>query len=297
MTFATTLILLVALPSNPQRAGATCIAALDDTIALGGHGGVDLFVAGKRSFLGDRRNVFALTFAGDLLVEAGGQAGETGLVQCWQWKTGKLLWSRRAHDDAAVAVAATEKLVFSGGADKRIVVLEASSGEQKKHLEGHSQAVLALAVDRGGSLLASGGADGVLRLWSIDRLELTRSIHNHAAAINALAWSPDGKHLASGSSDRTVRIWQPGIGRLVRILRGHEDRVLSLAFGEKHLFSGCADGKVRQFDATSDTLVATLAGHRDWVVGVALANQEVVSVDWSGRALLWEAGRARDLGE
>lgn len=268
---------------------------MGDAVAIGGHGGVDVVVAGRRAALGERRNVNALAFAGERLVEAGGEAGESSLVQCWLWRERKLVWSEQAAGDAAMAVAAAGKWVFAGGVDRRIAVHDVEDGRRHVHLEGHSQAVLALAASPDGSRLASGGADGVLRVWSVDRLELVRAIHSHTLAINALAWSPDGRHLASGSSDRTIRVWQPEIGRLVRIVRGHHDRVLSLAYGDKHIWSGAADGKLRVIDSGSDAILSAREGHRDWVVGVALTRSGVVSADWTGRVLRWEGEKPVEL--
>lgn len=278
-----------------DREGATCIAATDGATAVGGHGGVDIFRGDQKASLGVKRNVFALAFAGEKLLEAGGKAGEGGLVQCWSWKDGQLAWSRSEHEDAAVSVASAGGLVFSGSADKSIAVLDARTGERRRYLTGHSGAVLALSASSDGKILASASADRSIRLWSVEKLELTRAINNHSDSVNALAWSPDGKQLASASSDRTVRIWQPEIGRLVRIVRGHDAKVLCVAYGTHWIASGSSDGKVRRIDLASDSILETLEGHGDWVVGVAIAGGKLFSADWSGRTVLWQGGKASEL--
>ncbi len=288
LSAATALAFAIVLSSDRQ--GATCIAATDGAVAIGGHGGIDLYLPDRRVALGAKRNVFALVFSGDRLLEAGGKAGESGLVQCWSWKDEKLIWSKQEHDDVATSVAAAGGLVFSGSADKSIAVLDAATGQRRQYLTGHAGPVLTLAASSDGKILASAGADRSIRIWSVEKLEIVRSINNHSDSVNALAWSPDGKRLASASSDRTVRIWQPDIGRLVRIVRGHDAKVLSLAYGPEWIASGAADGKVRRIDVESDAILESLEGHKDWVVGVAIAQGKLFSADWSGRALLWRPG-------
>ena len=54
-----------------------------------------------------------------------------------------------------------------------------------------------------------------------------------------------------------------------KVLRGHEEQVLSVAFGAgDSLASGSADGTVRLWDVETGTS-RILAGHTDWVFGVA----------------------------
>jgi WD40 repeat protein len=278
-----------------DRQGATCVVASGDAVAVGGQGGVDLYIDHKRTPLGEKRNVFGLHFSGDKLLESGGRAGERGRVLCWEWRSGKLLWATDVEDDIAYSVAAARTKVFCGGSDKSIAVLDLDSGKRLKYLLGHAGAVLTLAVSPDGKTLASGGTDRSVRIWSTADDTLLRAINNHGDTVHALAWSPDGKYLASGSADRTVRIWQPEIGRLVRIVRGHEAPVLSLAFREGEIISGSADGKVRIIDASSDAIVKVLEGHKDWVTGISLSKEGFVSADWRGKVLAWKGSVAGEI--
>src|SRR2546426_6553460 len=115
---------LDALPDACGRRGATCLAAAGDVLAAGGHGGVDLFLEGKRIALGGKRNVFALAIAGERLVEAGGRSGEKGEVAAWDWKRRQLLWSVEPHREIVQAVAVVRGKVFSGSGDRAIAVLD-----------------------------------------------------------------------------------------------------------------------------------------------------------------------------
>ncbi|HML27915.1 MAG TPA: serine/threonine protein kinase, partial [Hyphomicrobium sp.] len=73
-------------------------------------------------------------------------------------------------------------------------------------LEGHENAVQALAVDPSGRWIASGGADRAVRIWSADSKDTRRLYHNNSDFISALDFSPDGSLLATGSLDGTVKL-------------------------------------------------------------------------------------------
>lgn len=66
-------------------------------------------------------------------------------------------------------------------------------------LEGHTDAVHALAFSPDGELLASGSKDGHVLLWPPGG-EATE-LHCHGDAVEAIVFSPDGHYLATGGAD------------------------------------------------------------------------------------------------
>ena len=116
-------------------------------MAVGGHGGVDLYIDEKITPLGGARNVFALCFHEDALLEAGGRAGEGGKVQRWEWKSGRLVWSADDHDDVAYSIAVAGGKVSR--AARTISVRELRRQAAPVYLTGHAGAVLALAASTG----------------------------------------------------------------------------------------------------------------------------------------------------
>jgi WD40 repeat protein len=210
---------------------------------------------------------------GGLLV-FGGTAGERGLLEFG----GRIV---EGHADLVMAVAFGPGWIATGSADRTIGLL-GPDGVRRRTLEGHTGAVLAVAVSPDGSLLVSGGADATLRVWDPSGGRLLRVLANHGDRVNALAWSPDGRYLASAGRDRTVRIWQPGIGRMVRILP-HDAEVLALAWPDE-LVSASADGKVRVFgDAGLRTLAEHDVGAR--AVSIAVGKGEILVAAGSVRRL------------
>jgi len=258
----------------------TAVAWDGERLYVARPGGVDVYRDGRLvGRLGDeKRAVLGLAVHGRRLAEGGGRAGEKGEVRIWE--EGKLVRSIEAHGDLIYRVAWSEdgKTLYTAGGDKRIGVIDVESGKAE-YLEGHTGAVLALAVR--GELLVSGGTDRTIRVWK--GRALVRTIPNHWDAVHALAFSPDGKYLASGSADKTVRIWQPEIGRLVRIVKGHDGTVLDLAWTPRNIVSACSDGKVRFLAPDDVTIERELPGGGDWVNALCVAGDRLYSGDASGR--------------
>src|SRR5262245_5407947 len=72
-------------------------------------------------------------------------------------------------------------------------------------LEGHAEAVHALAFSPDGELLASGSKDGRVLLWPPGG-EATE-LHSHGDAVEAVAFSPDARYLASGAANGELLVW------------------------------------------------------------------------------------------
>src|SRR5262249_5334625 len=110
----------------------------------------------------------ALSPDGELLAAA----GENGSIMVWRVSDTKLAWSEQlAHGQEAIVVAfaGTGSTLASGGADGRIKLWDAPSGQSLGWLgnKGGGESVNALDFSPDGSLLASGGQDGRIKLWDL----------------------------------------------------------------------------------------------------------------------------------
>ncbi|MEO1765350.1 MAG: WD40 repeat domain-containing protein, partial [Cyanobacteria bacterium J06629_18] len=82
-----------------------------------------------------------------------------------------------------------------------------NSGEVLQTFRGHTNSVIAIAVNPDGKTLASSGKDGI-KIWDLNTGALLSTLYGHSDWVSSLAFSPDGKTLASGGFDKTVRLWE-----------------------------------------------------------------------------------------
>jgi WD40 repeat protein len=101
-------------------------------------------------------------------------------------------------DGATLATCSTDKLA-------KLWDWKAEMPAEKSKLEGHTDAVWAVAWSKDGSL-ATAGADRKIKLWSADGKE-DATLEGHKDWVSDVAFSPDGASLASSSHDRTARLW------------------------------------------------------------------------------------------
>lgn len=79
-------------------------------------------------------------------------------------------------------------------------------GWESRLLEGHSQAVEAIAFAPQTQHLASAGADGFVNIWH-NADHLTQSLTGASQGFSCLCWHPQGKFLAAGGSQGELLIW------------------------------------------------------------------------------------------
>jgi WD40 repeat protein len=193
---------------------------------------------------------------GDLVAVAGGAPGEAGMVEVFAWPESKLKYRAQPQADLiyAAAWAPDGRRLATASYDHTVNVLDASSGERIRKLEGHSRGVLAVSYLPDGKTIVSAGADNSLRVWDAESGRAIRTLDNHTAGINDLAVRPGQPRdalplVASVSDDRTVRLWQPTIGRMVRFARlASVPTAVAWSESGKQLVVACADGHARMID-------------------------------------------------
>ncbi|MFT3732483.1 MAG: serine/threonine-protein kinase [Hyphomicrobium sp.] len=173
-----------------------------------------------------------------------------GAVAIYDLDTKQRLFRFKRNDATiwAVAFVASEDRIAAASHDWTVTLWETAFQDTPVAvLDGHENAVQALAVDPSGRWIASGGADRAIRIWSADTKDTRRLYRNNSDFISSLAFSGDGALLAAGSLDGTVKLLSMNSYRMQRTLSGHAARITSLAFSESGdlLASASEDGVVR----------------------------------------------------
>jgi WD40 repeat protein/serine/threonine protein kinase len=93
-----------------------------------------------------------------------------------------------------------------------VAIWDATTGQEKLSLQGHTDWVLAVAFSPDNRRLATGSADETVRLWDLTTGQEVLTLRRHSASVHggsvhALAFSPDGHRLAAAGQDLAIRIW------------------------------------------------------------------------------------------
>ncbi len=153
-------------------------------------------------------------------------ASEDNFLKVWQQNVqGELANINHREPIRALACSppnAKQPLCLTGTSDGKIHLWNLNLKQQpfpqpaavlEKPLDGHQDAVTALAFSPDGAYFASGAADGTIKLWHAEDGKLAYALdaahgadNPHQGGITALSFTPHSR-LVSASRDNTIRIW------------------------------------------------------------------------------------------
>lgn len=136
-----------------------------------------------------------------------------------------------------------------------------TKAELRRTLEGHAEAVKAIAISPDCQIVASGSYDRTIKLWSLRTGQLIHTLTGHTNRVTCIAISPDGEILASGSEDRTIGLWSLRTGQLLSTLTGHSDKIRHIAFNPKGQTLFSIGSVIKLWAARTGKLLSTLVGH------------------------------------
>jgi WD40 repeat protein len=129
-------------------------------------------------------------------------------------------------DGKVLAVAISD---LGRGAQNRVVLLDATSGDRLAALPVQRKGAAVLAFSPEGRFLAV-GFGGAVQVWDVKTRELVRTFRGFERVVSSLAFSPDGKLLASGTQDGQVWVWATDTGRPLQLIEVGGRGVRSLGF-------------------------------------------------------------------
>jgi WD40 repeat protein len=190
----------------------------------------------------------------------------------------------------------------SGSADGMIYLWDIETKQPIYPLQGHGQAVNALAFNPTGDLLASGSADKMIKLWNPQTGESVKTFVGHTLGVTALAFSPKGDILASASQDRTVKLWDLDTDKPRLTLTRHTWAVRAIAFSPDGtaIASGGDDNTILLWDVASRQCLRALSGHSWGVSALGFIETSdhrliLVSGSWDKTIKLWDANTGQPL--
>ena len=107
----------------------------------------------------------------------------------------------------AAGAAHAQSVFASGPADTRVLVWDATTGDEVASLPGGVKGHRCLAFAPDGRTVAAGGEDHSLYVWELATGTVRARFTGHEGPVTSLAFSPDSRTLYTGSSDTTVLAW------------------------------------------------------------------------------------------
>ncbi|KAL1841433.1 hypothetical protein VTJ49DRAFT_7048 [Mycothermus thermophilus] len=116
----------------------------------------------------------------------------------------------KGHTSAPLTVRASQdgKFVVTGGADRRLVVYNASDLTPIRAFTQHRDAVTGLAFRRGTNQLFSCSRDRTVKVWSLDELAYVETLFGHQDEILDVDALAQERCVTVGARDRTARYWK-----------------------------------------------------------------------------------------
>jgi hypothetical protein len=219
-------------------------------------------------------------------------AGQDRMLNLWDVSTRQRLRQIEAPSGVGCAASAPDgRIIVTGSAspyaievgwrggtpgdgDAAIRLWDAESGQQVRALEGHRDAVRAVAFAADGRQILSASDDGTMRLWDVASGLQVRRLKGYGSRVLGVALAPDGTRALSGHEDGSVRLWDLANEEEVSRFERHRAAVTGVAFAadDHTAVSGSLDGTVRWWDTTTgrqlvicrgEAAVSSLAVSRD----------------------------------
>ena len=219
-----------------------------------------------------------------------------GAIELWDLDSGGRLGRYKRNEASIWSLAFTgepNRFVASSH-DWTVAVWDTAAAEAPTAvIEGHGNAVQAVAYSAHGPYIATGSADKTVKLWRAGNNSLVRTYRGHKEYVTALGFSPDGRYLASAALDGSIRIWNTSSSTLYRVSTGHKGRVASLAFAPSGdtIASTGDDGSVRlwQFKGTRSVRALAPEGAPARALAFSPDGRRLAVASAEGTVKLWDA--------
>jgi WD40 repeat protein len=160
--------------------------------------------------------IVAVAFSpdGQRLVTAGAWHDMPGQLTIWDVAARKALVRLRGTGSIrTVAYSPDGTTIATGEFGGAIRLRDASTGQERAVLNGHTSGVNKLAFSQDGASLASAGLDRVVRVWDVKDRRERLALQGHTDMVLGVAFFSHGQALVSCGKDRTPLVWDLRTGK------------------------------------------------------------------------------------
>ena len=159
----------------------------------------------------------------------------------------------------------------SGSSDNTNSLLNATTGQYRVTLEGHSGTIYSVAFSPDGQTLASGSSDNTIRLWSATTGFHKQTLTGHTSSIYDLSFIEDGQTLVSKSNDDTIRLWDIATGQHKETLSVNNLRNVSINSDGTMLAGLYSNRNISLWDIATRSEITSLTGHTSDIYDVTFS--------------------------
>ena len=170
------------------------------------------------------------------------------------------------------------------------LVWDASTGEKRLSLDGHTFWVSSIAFSPDGSRIATSSFDWTVILWDAATGKKLFDLTGFTDTVRQVAFSPDGTRLAAAGLESIVKIWDVASGEELFNITSHTGPVFSVAFSQdgKYFATSSGDKTARLWDAsTAQELLLVRAPDELTGVSISPDNSQLAVAGRDGTARIY----------
>lgn len=214
----------------------------------------------EESPISDRVTAVDFDPDGLLLAVGSGPPSRQGEVKVFAVHSGELLGDFDGiHSDNVLGLRFSPdgETLASAAADKTIRLLDVSTGETLRSLEGHTHHVLAIAWQNDGQTLASASADNSVKVWNTESGEQQRTIGGFSKEITAIDFVGQLSHVVTAAADGHARLHNAADGAQIRAFAAAGDFLYAVAASPDgtRLLAGGQEGVLRAWTIADGALL------------------------------------------
>jgi WD40 repeat protein/serine/threonine protein kinase len=162
-------------------------------------------------------------------VRVGTDVGTDNLIRLWRIEDGKQVWALKGPRERvrSIAVDKDGRNCLAASVDFRIYACDLENGALRYHLEGHNDAVNAIAWSPSEEQAVSGSSDRTIILWDLTTQQGT-TIGEHTQGVFAVAYTPEGDRVISGGDDQKICLWSVPDGEPLLEIDSPQEEIWSI---------------------------------------------------------------------
>lgn len=173
-----------------------------------------------------------------------------------------------------ISASSTGTMFATGGADKKIKLFDAKTGNITHSLSGALQTITSVSFNSTDELVLGSCTDNATRIWSLATYRLKHTLTGHIGKVYAAKFTVDSNRVISGSHDRTLKVWDLQKGYNIRTIftfSSCNDVCLMDPDGQT-IVSGHLDNNIRLWDARTGVGIKELTGiHSGQITSVSMS--------------------------